>query len=82
MSRLFLVSDGYIDPSTPRFLNSGQPRFIGDDLPSVDPFNYPGVIHFGPSFTIIGPHPPDIPPGAGVFDPYLVVPGAIVRIDY
>ncbi|CAF0816450.1 unnamed protein product [Adineta ricciae] len=34
-----------------------------------------GPMRFGPSYTIIGPHPPEIPPGAGVYDPNLVVPG-------
>jgi hypothetical protein len=38
--------------------------FFGEKLLSVDPFNYPGIIHL-----------PDIPPGAGVFNPNLVVPG-------
>ena len=52
-------------------------------LPPVDPFNYPGVVHIGPSFTIIGPHLPDISPGNVVFDPYLTVPGAAtLRFTY
>jgi hypothetical protein len=34
---------------------------LGDDLPRVDPYNYPGTVHFGPSYTIIGPHPPQLP---------------------
>jgi hypothetical protein len=43
---------------------------------SVDLYNnYSGVMRFGPSYTIIGPHPPQIPHDAGVYDPNLVVTG-------
>lgn len=34
-----------------------------------------GMMRFGPSYTILGPHPPQIEPGTGVYDPNLVVSG-------
>ncbi|CAF0912645.1 unnamed protein product [Adineta steineri] len=34
-----------------------------------------GVMRWGPAYTIIGPHQPEIPAGGGVYDPNLVVPG-------
>ena len=69
-------------PPPVEMFNPNPPPLYDFGLPPVDPFNYPGV-RFGPSFTIIGPHPPDIPPGAGVFDPYLTVPGAVtLRFNY
>jgi hypothetical protein len=80
---LFLVAPPILNPPLNGFLDPVQPRYIGENLHSVDPFNYtgPGVIRFGPSFTFIGPHMPDIPPGAGVFDPTLIG-GGLSNIKY
>ncbi len=45
-------------------------------MPSVDPNNYPGMVHFGPPTTIIGQ--PSVQPSfnAGYIDPNLGLMGA------
>ena len=58
----------YMNVAPPNQLYDNQQAY-GGQQPAFGP------MRFGPSYTIIGPHPPEIPPGAGVYDPNLVVPG-------
>ena len=45
----------------------GAPITLGTNLPHVDPNNFPGTVHFGPS-TVLAPGA-QIMPGGGVFNP-------------
>lgn len=58
------------------YMNFAPQNQLYDNQQAYGGQQYPyGPMRFGPSYTIIGPHPPEIPPGAGVYDPNLVVPG-------
>ncbi|UJR14489.1 hypothetical protein I4U23_001485 [Adineta vaga] len=77
------VDLGYANMSAPQqfYGNMNAPQqFYGNMNAPQQPYENPrvsfGTMRFGPSYTIIGPHPPEIPPGAGIYDPNLVVPGA------
>ena len=48
---------------------SGSVITIGSNLPHVDPNNYSGNIHFGPSTTITGPFPPNMQLPNATFHP-------------
>jgi len=45
-------------------------------LPSVDPNNYPGTVHFGPSTGYVGQGIGQYSAGGGYGDPYLGAGGA------
>ena len=60
-------------------MDSGLMNSVNTDFSRVDPFNYPGQVHFGPAYTIIGPHPPRLPPGSGFFEPRT---GALMVPDF
>ena len=55
----------YLDPGGAANLNfgiPGAPATLGTNLPAVDPNNFAGTVHFGPSVQYSG----QVPPGAAL----------------
>ncbi len=69
----FLAPEGVIIPPNTNVLGLGFPSIPGSNLPNVDPNNYPGTVHFGPSTTIVGPESVQFPVNTGFVDPNLGV---------
>ena len=55
-------------PPSPNMNDSGYTHRGTQRSSRVDPSNYPGRVHFGPAYTIIGPHFPRLPPGNGYIE--------------
>ena len=71
---LIFLAPGGIIPNA-NLLGSGGVITMGNNLSSVDPNNFPGTVHFGPSTTTIGTPGAQFLPGAGFVNPNLGLGG-------